>query len=77
MHPNFLLLSAASNANLKQAFAAAQRSDEDRQAYIFASRRASSVIVKPKLGNGRQHAHLSPKSVNSLPCSVAGFFFHS
>ena len=31
-----------------RAFAAAHRSDEDRQAYISASRRASSVIAKAK-----------------------------
>ena len=30
----------------RKAFAAARRSDEDRQAYISASRRASSVIAK-------------------------------
>ena len=32
----------------RKAFAAAHRSDEDRQAYIFASQRASSVIAKAK-----------------------------
>ena len=32
----------------RRAFAAAHRSDEDRQAYISASRRASSVIAKVK-----------------------------
>ena len=32
----------------RKAFAAAHRSDEDRQAYISASRRASSVIAKAK-----------------------------
>ena len=32
----------------RNAFAAAHRSDEDRQAYISASRRASSVIAKAK-----------------------------
>ena len=32
----------------RRAFAAAHRSDEDRQAYISASRRASSVIAKAK-----------------------------
>ena len=31
-----------------KAFATAHRSDEDRQGYISASRRASSVIVKAK-----------------------------
>ena len=61
--PNFPFLSTASNANLKpggsaevesavserrKAFAAAHRSDQDCQAYISASRRASSVIAKAK-----------------------------
>ena len=32
----------------RKAFATAHRSDEDRQAYISASRRASSVIAKAK-----------------------------
>ena len=32
----------------RKAFAAAHRSDDDRQAYISASRRASSVIAKVK-----------------------------
>ena len=32
----------------RKAFAAAHRSNKDRQAYISASRHASSVIVKPK-----------------------------
>ena len=34
----------------RRAFAAAHRSDEDRQAYFSASRRASSVIAKAKAG---------------------------
>ena len=33
----------------RKAFAAAHRSDKDRQAYISASRRASSVIAKAKV----------------------------
>ena len=32
----------------RKAFAAAHKSDKDRQAYISASRRASSVIAKVK-----------------------------
>ena len=32
----------------RKAFAAAHRNDEDRQAYISASRRTSSVIAKAK-----------------------------
>ena len=47
----------------RKAFAAAHRSDEDRQAYISASRRASSVIAKAK-AEVRQTtcSSLSPKS---------------
>ena len=63
MRPNLPFLSAASNTLLKpgglavveeavgergKAFAAAHTSDEDRQAYISASQRASSVIAKAK-----------------------------
>ena len=61
MRPNFPFSSAASNANLKlggeeeeavserpKTVAAAGRSDEDLQAYISASRHASSVITKDK-----------------------------
>ena len=42
----------------RKAFAAAHRSDEDRQAYISASRRASSVIAKAKTRHGRRLAFL-------------------
>ena len=83
MRPNLPFLSAASNALLKpggllrwkvrlvrrKAFAAAYRSDEDRQAYISASRRASSVIAKAKawLTNCFSFSPKSnPKSVHSL-----------
>ena len=41
-----------------KAFAAAHKSDEDRQAYISASRRASSVIAKSRLRHGRRLAFL-------------------
>ena len=41
-----------------KAFAAAHRSNEDRQAYISASRRASSVIARPRLKHGRRLALL-------------------
>ena len=57
-------------------FAAAHRSDEDRQAYISASRRASSVIAKAK-AEGWQTTCSSfsprshPKSVHSLLRSIA------
>ena len=61
----------------RKAFAAAHRSDEDRQAYISTYRRASSVIVKVK-AKVRQTtcSSLSPKSnfksVYSLLRSFAG-----
>ena len=60
-----------------KAFAAAHTSDEDRQAYIFASRRASSVIAKAKAEAWQTTcSSLSPKSnpktVHSLLRSIAG-----
>ena len=61
----------------RKAFAAAHRSDEDRQAYISASRRASSVIAKAK-AEARQTTYFSlsprsnPKSVHSLLRSISG-----
>ena len=61
----------------RKAFAAAHRSNEDRQAYISASRRASSVIAKAK-AEAWQTACSSlsprsnPKSVHSLLRSIAG-----
>ena len=61
----------------RKAFAAAHRNDEDRQAYISASRRASSVIAKAKAEAWQTTcSSLSPKSdpksVHSLLCSIAG-----
>ena len=61
----------------RKAFAAAHRSDEDRQAYISASRRASSVIAKAKAEVWHTTCcSLSPKSnpktVYSLLRSIAG-----
>ena len=61
----------------RKAFAAAHRSDEDRQAYIPASRRASSVIAKAKTEAWQTTcSSLSPrsipKSVHSLLRSIAG-----
>ena len=61
----------------RKAFAAAQRSDEDRQAYISASRRAWSVIAKAKAEAWQTTcSSLSPKSnpktVYSLLRSIAG-----
>ena len=61
----------------RKAFAAAHRSDEDRQAYISPSRRASSVIAKAKTEAWQTTcSSLSPKSnpktVHSLLRSIAG-----
>ena len=58
-------------------FAAAHRSDEDRQAYIFASRRASSVIAKAKAEAWQTTCSslspkCNPKSVHFLLRSIAG-----
>ena len=60
-----------------KAFVAAHRSDEDRQAYISASRRASSVITKTKAEKWQTTCsslspRSNPKSVHSLLCSIAG-----
>ena len=61
----------------RKAFAAAHRSDEDRQAYISASRRASSVIAKAKTEAWQTTCtslspRSKPKSVHSLLRSIAG-----
>ena len=61
----------------RKAFAAAHRSDEDCQAYIFASRRASSVIAKAKAEAWQTTCSSpspksNPKSVHSLLRSIAG-----
>ena len=92
MRPNLPFLSAASNAILKpggllrwkvrfserrKAFAAAHRSDEDRQTYISASRRASSVIAKAKAEAWQTTCSsllpkFNPKSVHSVLRSIAG-----
>ena len=61
----------------RKAFAAAHRSDENRQAYISAFRRASSVIAKAKAEAWQTtYSSLSPrsnpKSVHSLLRSIAG-----
>ena len=60
----------------RKAFAAAHRSDENRQAYISASRRASSVIARAKAEAWQTTwSSLSPKSnpktVYSLVRSIA------
>ena len=55
----------------RKAFAAAHRSDEDRQAYISASRRASSVIAKAKTEAWQTTCtSLSPKSNPKCVCSL-------
>ena len=61
----------------RKAFVAAHRSDKDRQAYIYASRRASSVIAKAKDEAWQTTCtslspRSNPKSVHSLLCSIAG-----
>ena len=92
MRPNLSFLSTASNAIPKpdgllrwkvrlvkdaRPLLPAHRSDEDRQAYIFASRRASSVIAKAKAEAWQTTcSSLSPKSnpkpVYSLLRSIVG-----
>ena len=66
----------------RKAFAAAHRSDEDRQAYIFVSRRASSVIAKAKAEAWQTTCSSlspksNPKSVHFIFCSIAGSSFSS
>ena len=61
----------------RKAFAAAHRSNEDRQTYISASRRASSVIAKAKAEAWQTTCSSlspksNPKSVHSLLRSIAG-----
>ena len=61
----------------RRAFATAHRSDEDRQGYISASRRASSVIAKAKAEAWQTTCtslspKSNPKSVHSLLRSIAG-----
>ena len=59
----------------RKAFAATHRSDEDRQAYIFASRRASLVIAKAKAEAWQTTCSFStksnPKTVYSFALSLA------
>ena len=64
----------------RKTFAAAHRSDEDRQAYISASRRASSVIAKAKAEAWQTTCsslspRSNPKSVHSLLLYYAGSSF--
>ena len=60
-----------------KAFAAAHKSDEDCQAYISTSRRASSIIAKAKAEAWQTTCsslspRSNPKSVHALLCSIAG-----
>ena len=62
----------------RKAFAAAHRSDGDRQAYITASRCALSVIAKANAEAWQGicfslSPNSNPKSVYSVLCSVAGY----
>ena len=66
----------------RKTFTATHRSDEDRQAYISASRRASSVIAKAKADAWQTTCSSlspksNPKSVHSLCRSIAGSSFLS
>ena len=66
----------------RKAFAAAHRSDEDRQVYISASRRASSVIAKANAEAWQTtcsslSSRSNPKSIYSLLRSIAGSSFSS
>ena len=66
----------------RKAFAAAHRSDEDCQAYIFDFRRASSVVAKAKTEAWQAtcssfSTKSNPKSVYSLLRSVADSFSSS
>ena len=61
----------------RRAFATAHRGDEDRQAYIFASWHASSVVAESGAGAWQTTCtslspKSSPRSVCSLLCSVGG-----
>ena len=66
----------------RKAFAAAHRSDEDRQAYISTPRSASSVIAKAKADAWQTTCSSlspksNPKSVHSLLISISGSTFSS
>ena len=65
----------------RKAFAAAYKSDKDRQTYISLSRRASSVIAKAKAEAWQTTCSFlsksNPKTVNSLLRSVVGSPFSS
>ena len=79
-HPPKALWSAEVEGAISErckAFAATHRSDEDRPAYISASRCASSVIIKAKTEAWQMTCSSfslksNPKSVHSLLRSIAG-----
>ena len=76
-HPNVWCSDEVEQAvsERRKAFAAAHRSDEDRKAYIFASRRASSVIAKAEAWQttcSSLSPKSNPKSVHFLLRSIAG-----
>ena len=54
----------------RKAFAAAHRSDEDRQAYVSASRCASSVFAKTKSEACRRIAFLSHLNLTINMCTL-------
>ena len=60
----------------RKGFAAVHRSDEDRQAYISASRRASSVITKTEAWQ-TTCSSLSPKSNPKCALSSSLYRWHS
>ena len=65
----------SADSERRKAFAAPHRSDEDRQAYISTSRRASSVIAKAEAWQMTCFSlslRSNPKSVHSLLRSIAG-----
>ena len=55
----------------RKAFSAVHRSDENRQAYISASRAASSVIAKAKAEHGRRLAFLCIPNLTLNLCSLS------
>ena len=78
-HPNAWWSAEVESAvsERRKTFAAAHRNDENRQAYISASRRASSVIAKAKAEAWQTTcfsllSKFNPKSVHSLLRSIAG-----
>ena len=78
-HPKAWWSAEVENAvsEIRKAFAAAHRSDEDRRAYISASRPALSIIAKAKAEAWQTtcsslSSKSNPKAVHSLLRSIAG-----